>query len=490
MSKPADRYTEYRLTKTKIIATVGPACGSREMLKELILAGADVFRLNFAHGSHEWLTEIVKTIWELSIELERPVGILGDLSGPKIRLGNISNDEVNCVEGNEISFVRGRSPEGPHELDCTYEALIDDVKPGDRILMADGTVQLRVLESDPAAGFARCLVVGAGIVRSRQGVNLPGVTLSTPSLTKKDREDLAFAIEHELDYVGLSFVRAASDIVELREVIAGYNAANPPQIVAKIEKTEAVDDLEAIIDATDAVMVARGDLGVEADIVQVPSIQKRIIRLCNQRRVPVITATQMLDSMQHSELPTRAEASDVFNAVLDGTDAVMLSGESAAGEYPRQSVAMMSRIVAEAERLLHEQPVLRTPDESSLSLRATATTEALAIGAVATARSLNSKLIAVATISGRSALAVSKERSRIPVLAICDLPNTARRMSLLWGITPVLASERSLAADRIIQLAESWGIHERVLEPGSNLIAVASVRSAEGHDSLFVHQVN
>jgi pyruvate kinase len=460
------------------------------MLKELILAGADVFRLNFAHGSHEWLAEIVKTIWELSDELAHPVGILGDLSGPKIRLSALPNDEVDCVEGQELTFIRDRVAERPDELNCTYEKLVDDVKTGDRILMADGTVQLRVLESNSAAGFARCVVVGGGIVRSRQGVNLPGVALSTPSLTDKDREDLAFAIHHELDYVGLSFVRSARDITDLRQAIAGYDTANPPQIVAKIEKTEAVDDLEAIVDATDAVMVARGDLGVEADIVTVPAIQKRIIALCNQRRVPVITATQMLDSMQHSELPTRAEASDVANAVLDGTDAVMLSGETAVGEYPRQSVAMMSRIVREAERLLHERPNYVTIDESSAESKATATTEALAVGAVATASKLKSKLIAVATISGRSALAISKARSSVPVLAICDEQNIARRMSLLWGITPVLATDHGLGADRIIKLAESWGIQENVLEPGDNLIVVASVRSGEGHDSLFVHQVS
>lgn len=490
MAESTARYTEDRLTKTKIIATVGPACGDRAMLRELILAGADIFRLNFAHGSHDWLAKTVELIWELGLELGRPVGILGDLSGPKIRLGELPNGEVNCVEGEELTFVRGRPPQTANELDCTYEALIDDVELGDRILMADGTVQLRVLETDSVAGFARCVVVGSGVVRNRQGVNLPGVKLSTPSLTDKDREDLAFAIDHELDYVGLSFVRAASDIAELREAIAGYDTPYPPQIVAKIEKTEAVDDLEAIVEATDAVMVARGDLGVEADIVTVPTIQKRIIRLCNQRRVPVITATQMLDSMQNNELPTRAEASDVANAVLDGTDAVMLSGESAAGQYPRQSVAMMSRIVNEAERFLHEQPRTITIDESAEASRAAATTEGLAIGAVATARQLNSKLIAVATISGRSALAISKERSRIPVVAICDVPNTARRMSLLWGITSVLASQRGLSAERIIKLAETWGLHEGVLEKGSNLIAVASVRSDEGHDSLFVHHVN
>ena len=478
-------YREHRLVRTKIIATVGPASAEPDMLRSLILSGVDIFRLNFAHGSHEWLEGIVKTIWEIALELGRPIGILGDLSGPKIRLGVLPGDKIVCNEGAEFVFIRGREPEAENELTCTYEALIDDVKPDDRVLLADGTVRMRVL--DTTENSARCVVEGAGVIGSRQGVNLPGVALSTPCITEKDEADLEWAIKNEIDFIGLSFVRSAEDIRKLRGMIEATPSPSdrPPHIVAKIEKPEAVEDISAIIDETDAVMVARGDLGVEVDVFRVPELQKEIIRRCNEKRVPVITATQMLDSMQRSELPTRAEASDVANAVLDGTDAVMLSGETAAGDFPRQSVAMMSRIVQEAEGILPERRVVDFPAPESLAHQGT---EAVAIGAVAVAEELDASLIAVATVSGRSALAISKERRGVPVLAICDCPRTAGWMTILWGVTPILASSSDLQADQLVRLALDWGHQEEVLEKGSRLVVVASSRwVAEGHDSLLVH---
>lgn len=487
MTQPGT-YCEHRLTRTRIIATVGPACATREALRDLILAGADIFRLNFAHGSHTWLSSIVFMVRSLEEELGRTVALLGDLSGPKIRLGTLPPDGVHCPLGAEFTFVRGREPQAPHELFCTYEPLVDDVRPGDRILLADGTVAMRVLSKDPAAGWARCTVEVAGVIRSKQGVNLPGVVLSTPSLTDKDRSDLAWALKEGIDFIGLSFVRSATDIHQLRDAMSSVPEDDRPAIVAKIEKPEAVTDLEAIVDATDAVMVARGDLGVEVDIVQVPAIQKRIIRLCNQKRVPVITATQMLDSMQRNELPTRAEASDVANAVLDGTDAVMLSGETAAGDYPRQSVVMMSRIIGVAEPLLPDRREVE--DRSHHSNQALAVTEAVAIGAVATAEKLNARLIAIGTVSGRAVMAVSKERSRVPVLAICATPRIARRISLLWGVTPMVADRCSLTADDLSSVATEWGRREGVLDSGDAVVIVASSRwTARGHDAMLVHSV-
>ena len=483
------KYREHRLTRTKIIATVGPACGDRETLKDLVTAGVDIFRLNFAHGTHEWLAGIVTLIRDISAELGIPIGILGDLSGPKIRLGRLPDDGVLCSEGSDYTFIRGRKPQTRHEFTCTYEALIDDVQPDDRVLLADGTVVMRVVEKDAAAGWAKCVVESSGTVRSRQGVNLPGVALSTPSLTEKDRADLKWAIEHELDFVGLSFVRRVSDVTELRQAIAEHGSDCRPRIVAKIEKGEAVSELEAIIDETDAVMVGRGDLGVEVDIVQVPAIQKRIIRLCNQKRVPVITATQMLDSMQRSELPTRAEASDVANAVLDGTDAVMLSGETAVGQYPREAVTTMSRIVREAEQLLPGEA--RLEDTATSENQALRVTEAVAVGAVATARELGAALIAVATTSGRSAMAVSKKRSRVPVLAFTNSERAARRMTLLWGVTPKVSGQTVLTADQVALKATEWGVTEKVLAVGDTVVVMASSRwSAEGHDSMLVHVVD
>jgi pyruvate kinase len=483
-SSGSSHYREYRLTRTKIIATVGPACAEPEMLRSLVLSGVDIFRLNFAHGSHEWLEGIVRTIWEISLELGRPIGILGDLSGPKIRLGVLPGDKIVCNEGAEFVFIRGREPAAENELTCTYQAMIDDVKEGDRILLADGTVRMRVVET--TADSVRCVVEGAGVIGSRQGVNLPGVALSTPCITEKDEADLAWAIKNELDFVGLSFVRSAEDIRKLRAMIEASDSERKLRIIAKIEKPEAVDDLSAIIDEADAVMVARGDLGVEVDVFRVPKIQKDIIQQCNEKRVPVITATQMLDSMQRSELPTRAEASDVANAVLDGTDAVMLSGETAAGDFPRQAVAMMSRIVQEAERILPERHGLS--DVASAASLAHQVTEAVAVGAVVVAEQLDASLIAVATVSGRSALAISKERRGVPVLAICDCPGTAGWMTILWGVTPILASSSDLSAEQLVRIAVDWGHQEEVLERGSRLVVIASSRWAtEGHNSLRVH---
>ncbi|MDA1162208.1 MAG: pyruvate kinase [Planctomycetota bacterium] len=482
-------YHENPLAKTKIIATVGPACESQDALRGLITRGVDIFRLNFAHGTHEWLAEIVAKGRDLSKELDRPIGLLGDLSGPKIRLGKLASDSVLCVDGAIFTFVRDRDPENDSELTCTYEPLVDDLAAGDRILLADGMVGMRVLETDPQAGWARCVVDAAGTIRSRQGVNLPGVALSTPSLTEKDRKDLQWAIENQLEFVGLSFVRSVDDVRLLRSCIEASGTTTPPMIVSKIEKGEAVAQLEQIIDASDAVMVARGDLGVEVDIVTVPGIQKRIIRLCNQKRVPVITATQMLDSMQTKELPTRAETSDVANAVLDGTDAVMLSGESAIGIYPREAVAMMSRIVREAETLLASQPIVRE-DRSATSAQAQIITEAVAVGAVATADRLRASLIAVATVSGRSALAISKERRQVPVLAVCESWHTARRMALLWGVTSVVRSLSEHTGDELAEFATTWGLREGVLRAGDAVVVVASSHwSDRGHDAMLVHVV-
>lgn len=482
------RYTEGALVKTKIIATVGPACAEIEQLRDLVKAGVDIFRLNFAHGKHEWLGQIVHSIRWVSADLNRPIGILGDLSGPKIRLGQLPDEGLSCPEGEFFEFVREPDPDDPRKLTCTYEELIDDLKVGDPVLLADGIVSMRVVEKGDDGHSVRCVVEQPGTIRSQQGVNLPGVVLSTPSLTEKDRDDLAWAVEHELDFVGLSFVRTAGDIRELRSVIDEYGVPHPPQIVAKIEKMEAVDDLEAILDETDAVMVARGDLGVEVDIAKVPSIQKRIIRLCNQRRIPVITATQMLDSMQRNEIPTRAEASDVANAVIDGSDAVMLSGETAVGIYPVAAVAMMSRIAHEAEPLV--TPIALTEMKTNVRTYALAVTEAVTHGAGTAAQHLNADLIVVATHSGRTAMAMSKQRTSIPVLALSDRPDTTRRMCLYWGVTAVQTSAVHEDPRQLLKFVVDWGKREKILHSGSRLVFVTSTNwSAEGHDAMLVHVI-
>ena len=480
---------ELKLSKTKIIATVGPASGSREKLKQLVEAGVDIFRLNFAHGKHEWLHELVEMIRSISAELQQPIGILGDLSGPKIRLGAIPGDSFSCELNATIEFVRGEHSDVPGQLTCTYEQLIDDVRPGDRILMADGTVSLKVVEEDAAAGRVRCVVDGPGLIRSRQGVNLPGVKLSTPSLTEKDRDDLAWALAHELDFVGLSFVRAAADVRLLREAITAANPKVTPLIVSKIEKMEAIDDLDAILTETDAVMVARGDLGVEVDIARVPVLQKKIIKLCNQHRIPVITATQMLDSMQHNELPTRAEVTDVANAVLDGSDAVMLSGETAVGDYPVGAVQMMTRIVIEAETLVESSQFRGAIGK--LKARALLVTEAVTLGAGAAAEHLKANVIAVASRSGLTAMAVSNQRVSVPVIAVTDRAEISRRMCLFWGVTPLITDTRTVSnAEPMLRFVVEWGKRSQVMRSGSRVVLIASTNwSDEGHDLMMVHMI-
>jgi len=477
-----------KLVKTRIIATVGPASESVETLRELVISGVDIFRLNFAHGEYSWLSDLVRKIRQVSAELDCPIGILGDLSGPKIRLGEIPSGEIVCNEGASFRFIRGVTSEEATDLTCTYDSLIDDVKPGDRILLADGTVAMVVLEKDSDMAWVRCQVIQGGRIRSRQGVNLPGVALSTASVTAKDRQDLEWALKNELDFIGLSFVRQAEDIIELKRLIESRHPKVTPLIVAKIEKTEAIADLDNILSVADAVMVARGDLGVEADISRVPILQKQIIRRCNELRIPVITATQMLDSMQTNEMPTRAEVTDVANAVIDGTDAVMLSGETAIGHHPVQCVRMMDRIASEAEPLVRAASLNDLRDDEAR--RARPITEAVTRGTITAAEYLQADLIVVATVTGRTALALSRLRSRVPVLAFTDREDIARRMCLYWGVTPILSRVVQQSADALLAYVLKWGERHQLLSSGSKVIIVGHTNwLGETHDLMMVHVV-
>jgi pyruvate kinase len=478
----------HRLVKTRIIATTGPACEDAQTIRQLILEGVDIFRLNFAHGSHQWLQEVIHRIRTISDELKIPVGVLGDLSGPKIRLGRIPGDKLTCSEGNTIRFVRSRESDEPTDLTCTYEKLINDVKPGDRILLADGTVGLLVTGKADDGQSVTCTVAEPGVIRSKQGVNLPGVVLSTPSITKKDEADLAWALEHRLDFIGLSFVRSADDIEQLKSMIGQRNPETRPLVVAKIEKTEAIADLDRILEVTDAVMVARGDLGVEAEISRVPILQKEIIRRCNQERIPVITATQMLDSMTTNDLPTRAEVSDVANAVIDGTDAVMLSGETAIGRHPVACVRMMQKIVHESDPFVVGRGV--EAPHTHESRRANPITEAVSLGATVVANSLSADLIVVATDSGRTALALSGQRGRVPILAVAHRQDTVRRLCLYWGVTSIQSTLVRQSADALLQFVVQWGLDNRVLKSGQKIVVVGHTNwLGDGHDLLMVHVV-
>ena len=457
MPTAADNNSQRKLVKTRIIATVGPACEKAEVLRELITAGVDIFRLNFAHGSHEWLSGILERIREVSEDLKTPVGVLGDLSGPKIRLGEISGGEVRCNEGDNFRFARGSESDDPYVLTCTYEKLIDDVNPGDRILLADGTVGMIVESKSDDGQSIACTVADSGVIRSRQGVNLPGVALSTPSVTAKDEDDLQWALQNKLDFIGLSFVRSSQDISQLKALISKQNPEVIPTVVAKIEKTEAIDDLDNILKVTDAVMVARGDLGVEAEISRVPILQKEIISRCNESRIPVITATQMLDSMTTNDLPTRAEVSDVANAAIDGTDAVMLSGETAIGINPAACVRMMQKIVDEADPF-----VIAKSERDGLSheyRRADPITEAVSLGATVVANELNADLIVIATNSGRTALSLSGLRGKVPILAVTHREDTVRRLCLYWGVTGIQSKLVRQSADALLQYVVLSLIH-------------------------------
>jgi pyruvate kinase len=348
--------------RTKIVATIGPASRGPAVLRHLIEAGVNVFRLNFSHGTHEEHSTVLSDIQAISCEMGRYIGVLQDLSGPKMRLGPIPGDLVECLLGEEFTLVVERASDSARELTCSYSGLPNDLKPGETVLFADGTVAMIV--ADVTGGRARLKVTLPGWLRSRQGLNLPRSELAVKSLTDKDLDDLDWTARHASDvqFVGLSFVRSPKDVAWLRQELQARKC--PAQIVVKIEKPQAVGHLEAIVAATDGVMVARGDLGVEMDVQRVPAIQKRVIGLCNQAHRPVITATQMLNSMEHSSRPTRAEASDVFNAVLDGTDAVMLSGETAVGDYPVETVATMRQICAR-----HLANQVQCPASSSQSPR-------------------------------------------------------------------------------------------------------------------------
>jgi pyruvate kinase len=352
------------------------------------------------------------------------------------------------------------------------------------VLLADGMVSFRVVEK--SGRRALCAVEQPGTVRSGQGVNLPGVKLSLPSVTDKDGADLEWMIAHELDFVGLSFVRTADDVRELRRRMDGIEPQRAPLIVAKIEKREAVDQLEEILGETDAVMVARGDLGVDVDVAEVPLIQKRIIRACNRRQVPVITATQMLDSMERNRLPTRAEASDVANAVLDGTDAVMLSGETAIGEHPLDSVRVMHRIVREAEGMVI--PGKGAVFEASSRNIATQMTRAVAHSALHAAEELEASLIVVLTRSGRTAVAVSALRNKMPILAITGTRHTARRLSMVWGVS-ALATERFDAPPReLLDLVAGWGREQGLLKAGDRIVLVGTTDWTQPGKNLMVVQ--
>jgi pyruvate kinase len=407
-----------------------------------------------------------------------PVAVLVDLAGPKMRLTELPGDEVHCIAGEVIRIVRGTSP-GPGELASTYEPLLDELRPGNRVMLADGIVSLEVqsVESDAAM----CLVVQGGVVRSRQGINLPGVRLSAPAVSPQDASNAEWAATAGADYVSLSFVRRADDVRGLRRLLRPLGTE--AQICAKIEKPEALAELDAIIEEADAVMVARGDLGVEIDIAQMAVIQKRIVAACRRSFRPVIIATQMLDSMHHSRLPTRAEATDVANAILDGADACMLSGETAVGKFPRESVEMMHRIAVATE------PLLKRVSTSSTSSGVAPITAATTGAAVEISETLGAKLIIVASATGTSARCVSQQRGTAPIIGVSESVSTLRRMCLYWGLHSLpgapLSDDRRLL-EYIVQRGRAAGD----LMTGDRVVLLSGTGlPTSRHNMLLIHEI-
>ena len=430
------------MRRSKIVATIGPASRDRAVLEPLLLAGVDVIRLNFSHGEHHEHLAVARAAREIAQAADRPLAILQDLSGPKIRTGRVAQP-VELRDGETVRITTDESVEGrPGLISTSYDPLPQDVKPGDRILLDDGHIELRVVRT--AAHEVECLVVHGGLLKSHKGMNLPGVKLSTPALTEKDRRDLAFGIQNGVDYVALSFVRQAADVEDAKRLIRELGGSAP--LIAKIEKREAVDDLAAILDAADGVMVARGDLGVELPTEEIPTLQKRIIEKANAAGKVVITATQMLESMIDSPRPTRAEASDVANAILDGTDGIMLSGETAAGRFPVAAVATMARIALYTE----EHYGLRAPARVS-GHEATVIARSLARVANTVAEELDCKLIVVFTESGTTARLLSSYRPRPAIAAMTFNEETYRRLALVWGVMPIQTEYAPSTVDMLLR---------------------------------------
>ena len=467
------------MRRTKIVCTLGPASSTPERIRSLIEAGMDVARVNFSHGVHAQHAEMIRTVREAADQMGRPVAILGDLQGPKIRLGKLAQP-MELDAGDQVVFA----PEGEHrepELPTTYAQLARDVTVGDVVLLADGLLELVVVAVEVPRVTMR--VVHGGTISSNKGMNLPGVKFSTPALTEKDVLDLDFALEQDLDYVALSFVREASDVVELQRRIP----SGGPLVIVKVEKSMALDNLDAILAETSAAMVARGDLGVEIPFEQVPLAQKRMIQLCNLRSRPVITATQMLESMIENPRPTRAEASDVANAILDGTDAVMLSAETASGKFPVEAVKSMVRIAEEIERshVLDGGPRYDLPMPMQHG-NGRPIEPAIAAAANHAVKHLDAPVIVTFTRSGATAREVASARPNVPILAITPSPKTYRQLALVWGVTPMLTDDHP-SYEAMIDLGRRAVAERALASPGDRIVITAGARINEaGGTNLLV----
>ena len=473
-----------RPRRAKIICTIGPSCNTESALRELMQLGMDVARLNFSHGAHEEHARVIEILRRAAGDLGKTICILQDLQGPKIRTGKLKGHRPVALKSGDEVTITTREVEGTAEvISTTFKGLPDEVRPGSCILLSDGRIELRV--ENVAGDEIECTVINGGTLGEQQGINLPGAALSIPALTDKDRKDLEFGVEHGVDLVALSFVRSAADVRTARGIIAAHNSDIP--VFAKLEKPQALDHLEAILDAADGVMVARGDLGVEMPPEKVPVIQKHVIRRAAEWRKPVIIATQMLESMIENPRPTRAEASDVANAVFDGADAVMLSAETASGKYPKEAVCMMAKIVVEAEANIANftPPRRRRSRRNPLSI-----SESICDSIAHAAEDLQMAAIAVFTETGNTARMLSKFRPKSRVYAFSHIPAVCNRMNLLWGVQPVLR-EHALHFEEMLATAEQELLRTGKVYEGDVLGIVAGTQMSSGSTNFMrLHVVN
>jgi pyruvate kinase len=464
--------------RAKIVATLGPASNTEPVIRNLICAGVDVVRLNFSHGSHEEKLELIRLIRKVSGEEHKPVCILGDLQGPKIRTATLKDHRPVMLTAGQRLTITPREVEGSASLvGTTFKTLAENVEQGSRILLSDGLIELSVHDVDGEDVI--CDILNGGLLGEHKGINLPGIPVRVPSLTDKDSDDLEFALKNGVDAIAVSFVRTAEDVRLVRNRVTAYGGET--WIIAKLEKPQAIDQLDDILDAADGIMVARGDLGVEMPPEQVPAIQKQIILRATQLRKPVITATQMLESMIENPRPTRAEVSDVANAVYDGTDAVMLSGESAVGKYPVEAVSMMARIVVDAEQHfkeldLHER---RRQRWTKLSI-----SEAICEATAHAADDLDLRGIALFTETGRTARQLSKYHPVAPIFAFSSVEVTINRLSLLWGTTPIRSPKVSSTED-MIDVVESMLPGKDDFRPRDVVAIVAGTRTKSGSTNFL-----
>lgn len=460
--------------RTKIIATIGPACGSTEVIRELIMAGMDVARLNFAHGSYQDHARSIANLRAISDELDAPITILQDLQGPKVRVGQLPEGGLTLTPGAEVTMVPQEEYHGePDTIPLDYPHAAMEAKHGMQVLMADGLYELKI--AGVSGNALRCEVVEGGCLQSRKGVNFPDLDLHMPSLMERDIQDVVFGIEQDVDWFSLSFVRRAADVRSLKELLAKHGAKKP--VLAKIEKQQAIERLNEILDEVDGVMVARGDLGVEMKPEKVPMLQKHIIESCNRRGLPVVTATQMLESMVKDPRPTRAEASDVANAIIDGTDAVMLSAETAVGAFPVRAVKMMARIAREVEASIP----FKTYQSKEHSV---AHAVSAAVNGIASV--LEPRCIVVFTTTGHTAHVVAAERPKALVVAITTDPHVYHALNLFWGIRPMLVQDNANSFDDLIQQAQRALLERRLCKTGDNILVIGGVPVAQPRGANFI----